>query len=50
MSANHAPGGDDLAIVLGQVERDLDGAGFDVTALPREIKLVPFGQAKPINP
>ncbi|MES2042253.1 MAG: alpha/beta hydrolase [Pseudomonadota bacterium] len=50
MGASHAPSGDDLAIVLGQVERNLDGAGFDLAALPKEIKLVPFGQAKPLNP
>lgn len=50
MGAGHAPSGDDLAIVLSQIERDLDGTGFDLAALPEKIKLVPFGQTKPINP
>jgi hypothetical protein len=44
---------DNLAAIAAldeQIDRHLDGAASDVAALPAEIKRVPFGETKPVNP
>lgn len=50
VGASHAPTGEHLATIVEEINRHLEGAVFDVARLPSEIKLVPFGQTRPINP
>ncbi|MDH7975582.1 alpha/beta hydrolase [Sphingomonas sp. AR_OL41] len=50
MGAGHAPTGEHLATIIDEINRHLDGAAFDAARLPAEIKLVPFGETRPINP
>lgn len=50
IGAGHAPTAEHLAAIVEQIDRHLDGSAFDTAALPAEIKLVPFGETKPVNP
>jgi fermentation-respiration switch protein FrsA (DUF1100 family) len=50
MDADHHPSAAALRAVFAQVSRRLQEEPFDPAALPATIKLVPFGQSRPLNP
>lgn len=50
IDAGHRPTGDQLAVIVDTIAADLKSGVPSAAALPREIKLVPFGQDRPLNP
>jgi fermentation-respiration switch protein FrsA (DUF1100 family) len=50
LGGDHHPPGEILAAIFRVIATRLAGGGYDPAPLPGEIKLIPFGQSKPLNP
>lgn len=50
MGADHRPRGDQIAAIIAAASVQLRTGAPRAESLPAEVKLVPFGQARPLNP